>query len=321
MKQTRRQFLVTSSLVMAGAVVTKSYPKIKDKGTLKGPVCISTWSHGYVANKVSMKAMQNGKTSLDAVELGIHTAENNPNVTSVGYGGYPDAEGNVTLDASIMNWEGNAGAVGFLQKIKNPISVARLVMEKTPHVMLVGAGALQFALKNGFKKQNLLTPKAKEAWESWKKKKETELHNKENHDTIGLLAIDKKGNMSGGVSTSGIAFKTYGRVGDSPIIGAGLFVDNEVGGACSTGWGELAMKSVGSFLTVEKMREGYSPQKACEYVIKRISKEPYYKDKQICFLAMNKEGQFGAFSIRKGFAFAVADEQENRLLQSEYLFK
>ncbi|HED06570.1 MAG TPA: glycosylasparaginase [Ignavibacteria bacterium] len=321
MKQTRRQFLITGSLALTGAAITKTYPKIKNKVTVKGPVSISTWSHGYEANKVSMKVMQSGKTSLDAVELGIHTAENNPKVTSVGYGGYPDAEGNVTLDASIMNWEGNAGAVGFLQEIKNPISVARLVMEKTPHIMLVGAGALQFALKNGFKKQDILTPKAKEAWERWKKKKETELQKKENHDTVGLLAIDKKGNMSGGVSTSGIAFKTYGRVGDSPIIGAGLFVDNEVGGACSTGWGELAMKSVGSFLTVEKMREGYSPQKACEYVIKRISKEPYFGNKQICFLAMNKEGEFGAFSLYKGFAFAIANEQGNRLLQSDYLIK
>ncbi len=319
MKQTRRKFIVTNSLALAGAVVTKSYPKIKNKGSKNGPMCISTWSHGYEANKVSMKAMKNGKTSLDAVELGIHTAENNPKITSVGYGGYPDAEGNVTLDASIMNWEGNAGSIGFLQKIKNPISVAKLVMEKTPHVMLTGNGALQFALKNGFKKQNLLTPKAKKAWELWKEKKKTELQKKENHDTIGLLAIDKKGNMSGGVSTSGIAFKTYGRVGDSPIIGAGVYVDNEVGGACSTGWGELAMKSLGSFLTVEKMREGYSPQKACEYVIKRISKETYFNNKQICFLAMNKEGEFGAFSIYKGFAFAIADGKGNKLMKSDYL--
>ena len=321
MKQTRRQFLVTSSLALAGTAITKSYPRIKNIGTVKGPLCISTWSHGYVANKVSMKVMQSGKTSLDAVELGLHTAENNPKVTSVGYGGFPDAEGNVTLDASIMNWEGNAGTVGFLQEIKNPISVARLVMEKTPHVMLTGKGALQFALKNGFQKQNLLTPKAKEAWEHWKKKKKTELQKKENHDTIGLLAIDNKGNMSGGVSTSGLAYKTSGRVGDSPIIGAGLFVDNKVGGACSTGWGELAMKSVGSFLTVEKMREGYSPQKACEYVINRISKEPYFNNKQICFLAMNREGEFGAFSLYKGFAFGVADGQGNRLLKSDYLIK
>ncbi len=321
MKQTRRQFLVTGSLALTGAAITKSYPKIKNVAAVKGPISISTWSHGYEANKVAMKVMQSGKTSLDAVELGIQTAENNPKVTSVGYGGYPDAEGNVTLDASIMNWEGNAGAVCFLQGIKNPISVAKFVMEKTPHVMLAGAGALQFALKNGFKKQNLLTPKAGEAWERWKKKKETELEKEENHDTIGLLAIDKKGNMSGGVSTSGIAFKLYGRTGDSPIIGAGLFVDNEVGGACSTGWGELAMKSVGGFLAVEKMREGYSPQKACEYVIKRINKEAYFNNKQICFLAMNKEGEFGAFSLYKGFAFAVADEKGNKLLQSDYLLK
>lgn len=265
--------------------------------------------------------MNNRKSSLDAVELGIHTAENDPNVTSVGYGGYPDAEGNVTLDSSIMDWNGNAGAVAFLKEIKNSISVARLVMEKTPHVMLVGDSALHFALRNGFKKQNLLTPNAEKAWQDWKIKKKMELQSKEDHDTIGLLAIDVKGNMSGGASTSGKAFNMYGRVGDSPIIGAGLFVDNEIGGACSTGLGEQAMKSVGSFLIVEKMREGYSPQKACEYAIKRISKEHYYEDAQICFLAMNKKGEFGAYSLKKGFEFAVANAQKTKLLQSDYLQK
>jgi len=287
-----------------------------------GPLCISTWSHGYKATEAAINTMNNGKSSLDAVEFGINVAENDPNVTSVGYGGYPDAEGNLTLDASIMDWNGNAGAVAFLKEIKNPISVARLVMEKTPHVMLVGEGALHFALRNGFKKQNLLTPNAEKAWEEWKKEQEITLDDKENHDTIGLLAIDNKGNMSGGVSTSGVKFSLYGRVGDSPIIGAALFVDNEVGGACSTGFGEIAVKSVGSFLIVEKMREGYSPQEACEYAVQRIGKKHYYNNtRQVCFLAMNKKGEIGAYSLKKGFEFAMANRQGNKLLRGGYLLQ
>jgi len=320
-KQTRRQLLNTGSIIGTDAIVVKSYQKIRGTKNANGPLCISTWSHGYKASEVAIKTMNNGKSSLDAVELGINRAENDPNITSVGYGGYPDAEGNVTLDASIMDWNGNAGAVAFLKEIKNPISVARLVMERTPNVIFAGEGALHFALRNGFKKQNLLTKNAEKVWQHWKIEKEMELQNKENHDTIGLLAIDVKGNMSGGVSTSGRAFFIYGRVGDSPIIGAGLFVDNEIGGACSTGFGEVAMKSVGSFLIVEKMREGYSPQKACEYTIKRINKKHYYEDAQICFLAMNKKGDFGAYSLKKGFEFAVANAQKTKLLQSNYLQK
>jgi isoaspartyl peptidase/L-asparaginase-like protein (Ntn-hydrolase superfamily) len=287
-----------------------------------GPLCISTWAHGYKATEIAINAMMNGKSSLDAVEFGINVAENDPNVTSVGFGGYPDAEGNLTLDASIMDWNGNAGAVAFLKEVKNPISVARLVMEKTPHVMLVGEGALNFASRNGFKRQRLLTPKAEEAWEEWKKEQEMALDEKENHDTIGLLAIDNKGNMSGGVSTSGIKFSLYGRVGDSPIIGAALFVDNEVGGACSTGFGEISMKAVGSFLIVEKMREGYSPKEACKFAVQRIKGKNYYNNtRQICFLAMNKKGEVGACALKKGFVFAFADGQGNQLLQGDYLLE
>jgi len=325
MKKANKKSSNTNSLVKDNkdnTIIARPYQDIEVVKNTKGPLCISYGLHGYKANEVAIKAIINDKSSLDAVELGINEVENDPDVTSVGYGGLPDAEGNVTLDASIMDWNGNAGAVAFLKEIKNPISVARLVMEKTPHVILVGEGASHFALSNGFKKQNLLTPKAEKAWKEWKKEKEMELHNQESHDTIGLLAIDHRGNISGGTSTSGVKFSLYGRVGDTPIIGAGLFVDNEIGGACSTGFGEISVKSAGSFLIVEKMREGYSPQEACEYTVRRINRKHYYNNtRQICFLAMNKKGEIGAYSLKKGFKIAIANTQESLFFQSDYLEK
>src|SRR5699024_6667253 len=188
-----------------------------------------------------------------------------PDERSVGYGGRPDRDGKVTLDACIMDENANIGSVAALEHIKHPISVARAVMEKTPHVMLVGEGALEFALANGFKKENLLTEKSKKEWEEWLKTSEYKpVVNIENHDTIGMLALDASGNLSGACTTSGMAYKMHGRVGDSPIIGAGLFVDNEVGAATSTGDGEEVIRTVGSHLVVELMRQGNSPQEACE---------------------------------------------------------
>ncbi len=318
MKYSRRQFvkvggLATTSLLFNG-VWNLNYPQ-KLKGVSE-PKVIYTWDYGPVPGKTAMALINEGKSSLDAIEAGIKIIEADPNVLSVGYGGLPDAEGKVTLDASVMDWNGNAGAVAFLQNIKHPVSVARLVMEKTPHVLLVGEGAFEFAIENGFKAENLLTNKAKERWEKWLKFKKFK---DRNHDTIGMLAIDKQGNLSGAVSTSGWAFKVHGRVGDSPIIGAGLYVDNKVGGAASTGLGELAIKTAGSFLVVEKMREGYSPTEACKIAVERSKKYQKKAHHQICYIAINKDGEVGGYSFLDGFAYTVGNRRRMRLKKAPYL--
>ena len=209
-----------------------------------------------------------------------------------------------------MDEKGNCGSVCFLQHIKHPISVARKVMEDTPHVILSGEGALQFALSKGFEKENLLTEDSKKEYQEWLKNTEYKpVINIENHDTIGLLAIDKKGDISGACTTSGMAYKLHGRVGDSPIIGAGMFVDNEVGGAVATGVGEAVLKTLGSFLVVELMRQGRTPQQACEEAVNRIAKKQEFKDIQVGYLAINKAGEYGAYSIQPGFNFALNDER------------
>jgi N4-(beta-N-acetylglucosaminyl)-L-asparaginase len=282
------------------------------------PIVISTWNHGLPANVAAWKILAAQGRALDAVEAGVRTAEADPKVDSVGYGGLPDRDGKVTLDACIMDEEGNCGSVAFLQHIKHPISVARLVMEKTPHVMLVGEGALQFALSQGFKKEKMLTPKAEKAWREWLKKAEYKPKvNIENHDTISMLALDAAGNMAGACTTSGMAFKMHGRVGDSPIIGAALFVDNEVGGACATGLGEAVMKTVGSHLVVELMRQGLTPTQACQEAVERIvRKQKNYQDLQVGYLALNKQGEYGAYCIHPGFNFAVHNGTTNTLIDS-----
>ena len=301
----RRSFIKKTSIGALGAIITPKLASSKihkeNSHSIKGlPIVISTWQHG-----------------IDAVEAAVCVTEADPECTSVGYGGWPDRDGNVTLDACIMDHTGNCGSVSFLQHIKHPISVARKVMDKTPHVMLSGEGALQFALKNGFHKEDLLTSKAREKWEEWlKDSKYKPIINIENHDTIGLLAIDKKKNISGACTTSGLAWKMHGRVGDSPIIGAGMFVDNEVGGCCATGVGEAVMKTLGSFLIVELMRQGASPQEACEEGISRIIKNQNYKDMQIGYLAINKKGEHGAFAVQKGFNYALHQNGKNKMIDS-----
>ncbi len=288
------------------------------------PIVISTWDFGIAANKAAWEVLSKGGRAVDAVEKGVHVPEADPKNHTVGYGGFPDRDGKVTLDACIMDEFGNCGAVAGLEHIKHPISVARLVMEKTPHVFLVGDGALQFALENGFKKENLLTEASEKAWKEWLKTAkyapviniENMPGNQYNHDTIGMLAIDAKGNISGACTTSGMAFKLHGRVGDSPIIGAGLYIDNEVGGATSTGVGEEVIRNVGSFLVVELMRQGYSPEEACKEAVMRIirKKPETAKEIQVGFLAINKKGEYGAYAIQKGFSFAVCNEQQKDLL-------
>ena len=259
----------------------------------------------------------NGR-ALDAVEQGVRVPEADPNVQSVGYGGLPDRDGYVTLDACIMDENGNCGSVACIQNIVHPISVARMVMEKTPHIMLVGDGALQFAIANGFKKENLLTKNAKDTWLKWKKESNYNSKRTKEHDTIGMVSIDKAGNISGACTTSGLAWKYHGRVGDSPIIGAGMYVDNEVGGAAATGKGESVIKIAGSFLIVELMRNGKSPQEACELAIERIvKKQSDYKEFQVGFIALDKNGRYGAYSLNKGFQFALYRNNLNQLLDSK----
>lgn len=264
---------------------------------------------------------------MDAVEKGVMTAEADPEETSVGYGGYPDREGNVTLDACIMDSHNNAGSVACLKNIKHPISVARLVMEKTPHVMLVGEGAKQFAISQGFKEENLLTEKSKKAYEEWLKTSQYKpIINIENHDTISMLALDENGNLSGACTTSGMAWKMAGRVGDSPIIGGGLFLDNEVGAAAATGLGEAVIRTAGSAMVVELMRHGKSPQEACEIVTKRIydlyKNSPELEHLQVGFIALNKKGEIGAFCVRKGFNYALQSKnQQNTLIDATYMME
>lgn len=291
------------------------------------PVVISTWNHGLVANDTAWKFLANGGSALDAVEAGVKTAEANPEVQTVGLGGFPDREGNVTLDACIMDYHSNCGSVAFLQHIKHPISVARKVMEETPHVMLVGEGALQFALEQGFEKEDLLTEKSKKAYEEWLVNSNYKpTINIENHDTISMLALDENGNLSGACTTSGAAWKMYGRVGDSPIIGAGLFLDNEVGAAAATGMGEAMIKTAGSAMVVELMRQGKSPEEACKEVVERIYKiyqnSPDVEWLQVGFIALNKQGAYGSYCLRPGFNYAVQTKSlKNQLIDAEYKMK
>ncbi|MFX0555493.1 isoaspartyl peptidase/L-asparaginase family protein [Maribacter sp. CXY002] len=309
----RRKFLKNSGTVTAGmlsAPLLASYSENKnqndtvDKIKTSYPIALCTWDFGNATAK-AWEVLNAGGNSLDAVHEGVMIEENNLNNQTVGNGGRPDRDGNVTLDACIMDKDANCGAVLALQNIANPISVARKVMEETPHVMLVGKGAEQFAYEQGFKKTNLLTEKSKKDWEDWKvTSKYKPIINIENHDTIGMLAIDAKGDIAGACTTSGMAFKMAGRVGDSPIIGAGLFVDNEIGGATATGVGEEVVRTVGSFLIVELMRQGKSPQEACEEGVRRIIEKNKGKlDFQIGFIAINKKGETGGYCIHPGFSY------------------
>lgn len=325
----RRKFLLSTFLGSIGALVgrkSQAAPSWVKEKTLDQPIVISTWDFGKAANTEAWKTLENGGRALDAVEAGVKIPEGDPHNHTVGGAGYPDRDGRVTLDACIMDDKGGCGAVMCLENIDHPISVARLVMEKTPHIILVGDGALQFALANGFQKKNLLTPESEEAWKNYLKSSKYEpvinIENQssekkgsayvlpggaENHDTIGMIAMDAKGNLSGACTTSGLAFKMHGRVGDSPVIGAGLFVDNEVGAATSTGLGEEVIRIAGSHLVVELMRQGLKPEEACKKALERIVNRDPEKAKhlQVGFLAMNNKGEFGAFALAKGFNYAV----------------
>ncbi len=341
----RRKFIQLSALSAPVLAVKKSFAN-EIEGTKK-PLVISTWDSGMAVNAAAWEILKNKGRSLDAVEAGAMHIENEINCC-VGLGGYPDRDGIVTLDSCIMDEHANCGAVAGLERIKHPVSVARKVMEKTPHVILVGAGAQQFAIENGFTLESgELSDDAKKVYDQWIKKSDYKpvinIENQPagrkdkksngpfapnffddgsaNHDTMGLIALDTTGNMSGAVTTSGMAFKIHGRVGDSPIIGAGLFVDNEIGAATSSGVGEEVIRICGTHLVVEFMRQGYSPETACKKAVERIVKRDKEKAKtiQVGFLAMNKKGQYGAYSIQKGFVYSVRSNDENQIHASKYL--
>ena len=330
----RRKFIKTAAATGVGVVVGKALmscaqenpeviPVISDAKEASLPLVVATWDVKNSTQK-AWEILQAGGTALDAVEEGCKVEEANAEGQSVGIGGLPDREGNVTLDACIMDKNGNCGSVVYLQNVTHAVSVARMVMEDTPHVMLAGKGAEQFAYEQGFKKENLLTEASKKAWEEWKVSSEYKpIINIENHDTIGMLAVDINGDISGACTTSGLAYKMNGRVGDSPIIGAGLFIDNEIGGATATGLGEEVVKTVGSFLIVELMRQGKTPQEACEEAIKRIVNKPNsnYKNFQVGYIAVNKKGEVGSYSIHEFFSITKFQEEKNENIQSEFYLK
>lgn len=320
-KQNRRQFIKTGTMAVA---VLGAIPKIVSSSNLNQPLVLSTWNFGLKANEEAWKVLGSKGSALDAVEQGVKLVEADPNERSVGYGGRPDRDGFVTLDACIMDHEQNIGSVACLQHIMHPISVARAVMEKTPHVMLVGDGALQFAIKQGFKKENLLTPESEKEWKEWLKTSNYKpIVNIENHDTIGMIALDSNGNLSGACTTSGMAYKMHGRVGDSPIIGAGLFVDNEIGAATATGHGEEVIRIAGCHLVVELMRQGRTPEEACKEAVERVYKKQGKRSSeiQVGFIAISKQGQYGSFCLQKGFSYAVKSNSENRLIEADFRLK
>lgn len=323
----RRTFLKLASL-SGLAIYTKGFGQPLKTNTLHSltnpmkqkPIVISTWIHGMQANAGAWEILGKGGKAVDAVEKGVMVVESDAENQSVGLGGLPDRDGIVTLDACIMDENNRCGAVACLQNIENPIAVARKVMDETPHVFLVGEGALQFALEKGFKSVNLLTEKSKKDWEDWKiKSKYQPVINSENHDTIGMLALDADGNLSGSCTTSGMAYKLHGRVGDSPIIGAGLFVDNEVGAACATGMGEAVIRIAGSAIVVELMRNGMSPNEACKAAVNRvIKKHRDLTNLQVGFLALNKQGEHGGYSVYNGFNYAIHTQNQNEMVTAKF---
>ena len=323
-----------------------------------GPVVVSTWNHGLCANVKALEVLHAGGDALDAAEAGVMVTELDSLEHSVGLSGFPDRDGIVTLDAAIMDHTGRAGSVAFVRGVTHPISLARMVMQRTPHVMLVGEGAEQFAREQGVKcaPETPLHPEIFAAWQQWLKDKKyapqinrenasinstlagqhtptmkeshinhggaagnTPIGGEHNHDTIGMLVLDARGHLAASCTTSGMSYKMHGRVGDSPIIGAGLFVDGEVGAAVCTGVGEIAMRTVASFLVVEKMRGGATAQQACEETIARMIKitgDP--KKFQVGLLALSRGGKVGAFAIQGGFTYALGNGAGNQMHEASH---
>nr|MEE4269313.1 N(4)-(beta-N-acetylglucosaminyl)-L-asparaginase [Candidatus Krumholzibacteria bacterium] len=339
----RREFLLSAGAGVAGmaALGTSSLSLGQDPPPpARRPLVVSTWNFGIQANAEAWKTLAAGGRAVDAVEQGVMVIEGDPEISSVGYGGLPDRDGHVTLDACIMDETGNAGSVCFLEGFKHPVAVARRVMDRTPHVMLAGEGARQFALEQGFPEEDLLTDSARARWQEWLREENYQpwspLHDPSgqdprrgkpnpDHDTIGMLALDRAGHLAGSCTTSGLAFKMHGRVGDSPVIGASLFVDNAVGAACATGVGEEVLKTLGSFLVVELMRQGATPQQACEEAVARIvARNPEVTADstfQVGYLALDRFGRVGAFAVTPWFQYAIHDGKENRLVDGPFFFQ
>lgn len=328
---TRRAFFT----VAAGSASALTGARAARANTSPAFTVVSTWDFGAAANRAAFARLAGGGSLLDAVEAGARVPEADPNNHSVGLGGYPDRDGHVTLDAIIMDDRGNLGAVAALENVIHAVSVARKVMEETPHTLLVGDGAFQFALQHGFSREKLLTPESEAAWHEWLKKSHyhpqanaehsngyLQPGSKYNHDTLGILARDSAGRLAGACTTSGMAFKLRGRVGDSPQCGAGLFVELGVGAATSTGVGEEVTRIAGSSRVVASMRGGMSPQMACEEAVQhlvRIRGEAT-RDEQVAFLALSTTGEVGAFALLPGFTYAVTDSAgETRVLPAAHL--
>lgn len=345
-KLDRRNFLKLPLLAVPVALAGRALGQDRKYPTsssmrVKMPVVVSTWDSGVTANNAAWPILQKGGRALDAVEAAGRASEDEPSCC-VGLAAWPDRDGHVTLDSCIMDGNGDIGAVSFLERIKHPVSVARKVMETTPHVLLSGEGAQKFAVANGFPLEDgKLSPDAEKEWKKWleksKYKPEINIENKRafaapyffddgtaNHDTMGTVAMDAKGKLSGMVTTSGLAFKMRGRVGDSPIIGAGLFVDNEVGAATSSGVGEEVIRICGTHTVIEQMRIGRTPEQACREAIRRIVKRDPVKAKeiQVGFLALSRTGEIGAFAIAKGFTYTItnADHPAGKVFEAKSWF-
>jgi N4-(beta-N-acetylglucosaminyl)-L-asparaginase len=348
----RREFVRHASVIGAGALLSTTIPSsLIQKAAAQpssGPIAIAS-ANGLQAVSKAMELIRSGADALDGVIAGVNIVEDDPNDTSVGYGGLPNEDGIVELDAAVMHGPTHrGGAVAAIRNIKNPSKVARVVMERSDHVLLVGEGALRFATMHGFSEENLLTDKAREEWLKWKENLSTKddwlpPHDEttkdigglfapfyRHHGTIHCSAIDLKGNISCVTTTSGLAFKIPGRVGDSPILGAGLFLDNEVGAAGSTGRGEANLINCSCAMIVEYMRQGKSPEQACLMACQRIAdhnKMRRLKDDNgrptfdVKFYALNKRGEFASASLFSGSKMAIHDGNEARLVESAYLYK
>ena len=344
----RRHFLKTGVGLTAAAALSREKPLFGGRPLSAGnELCVLASGNGLRATEKAMEVMRGGSDPLDAVIAGVNIVEEDPNDTSVGYGGIPNEDGVVELDASVMHGPTHrAGAVASIRNIKTPSKVAKLVMERSGHVLLVGEGALRFARAHGFKEEDLLTDKAREIWLKWKesmsdrdywlspdeKKVLAELRPYlEHYGTINCLAKNSAGDLSGVTTTSGYAFKIAGRVGDSPIIGAGLYVDNSVGAAGSTGFGEANLRTCGSFQVVQFMAQGLAPEEACLRAMQvvadkakldpRLLNEDGLPDFGHSFYALNKKGEYGAAGMWSGHKYAVHDGTEGRLREEAYLYK
>ncbi|MGE3163953.1 MAG: N(4)-(beta-N-acetylglucosaminyl)-L-asparaginase [Planctomycetota bacterium] len=324
----RRDFLKWGAIAGAGAFLGEGADlsareqqdtRPDDTAASQPGTIISTWNHGLAANAVAAQILLVGGRALDAVERGVMVSEADPNVTSVGRGGLPNADGIMELDAAIMDGDKlEAGAVAGLRGFLHPIAVARKVMTETPHVLLVGEGARRFALRQGFEETELLTPDAAKAWREWQQSSEKKpLSPKDDHDTIGMIALDRSGSMAASCTTSGAAWKLPGRVGDSPLIGHGLYCDSQVGGAAATGLGEEVIKVCGSYQVVEFMRQGATPEEAIRRVLERvIARTPESRSRFVGFVALRRDGEVGFMSTTRGFQAAVFRSGKHELLDA-----